>query len=85
MKVICLFSVANNYDQPDNNLIAVFEDKPTLDELSKVLYSKKLAELNADDIVSVVDIFKGIDNYEVRIEDHNKDYRLETIKVGVKV
>lgn len=32
-----LFSVENNYDQPENNLVAWWSDKPSFDELANGL------------------------------------------------
>ena len=31
-----LFSIENNYDQPDNNLVAIWKSKPTIAQLHKV-------------------------------------------------
>jgi hypothetical protein len=40
-KIWCLFSIANNYDQPDNNLIAWWSEKPSAEILSILLECSK--------------------------------------------
>lgn len=37
MKIWCLFSILNEYDQPDNNLVAWWATKPTFDVLAQAL------------------------------------------------
>jgi len=37
MKIFALFSVDNNYDQPDHNLVAWWSEKPSIEELAKAL------------------------------------------------
>lgn len=38
MKTIwCLFSIANNYDQPENNLEAWWFNKPNTEEIAKII------------------------------------------------
>lgn len=34
MQIWCLFSVDNNYDQPENNLVAWWKDKPSFDQVA---------------------------------------------------
>jgi len=49
MKIWCLFSIANEYDQPDNNLEAWFLSKPDFKSLNKVLgFNKSKAKLVGD-------------------------------------
>lgn len=36
-KIICLFCVANNYDQPQNNLVAFWIDKPSIEAVASAL------------------------------------------------
>lgn len=43
-KIWCLFSIANNYDQPDHNLEAWWSEKPSPETLAQFLcvdYKKK--------------------------------------------
>lgn len=78
MKTIwCLFSVENNYDQPSNNLICAWEDKPGLEVLSNAL-GMDFAQLNDKDIVAVVKVW--VDEGGARI--WNTDYRLQEIELG---
>jgi len=74
MTIWTLFSIANEYDQPDNNLEAWWSKKPTFIELAEV-------------IGITVDVKKGnrelgelLKGKEVRIEW--ADYRLEEITEG---
>ena len=76
--MIALFSVDNNYDQPDNNLIALFKEKPSLPALSKAL---GLDFPSQDDKITlaIVNIWNSTDTTSgIRIAD--TDYRLETIE-----
>ncbi len=73
-KIWVLFSIANMYDQPDNNLVAWWHTKPTFEILAKALgitYDKKLGNSY------VGNILKG---KEIRIR--GADYRLEEIGEG---
>ena len=75
MKVWALFSVdLQQYYQPENNLEALFLNKPSLDQLSKAVYGKPLAELSNDDcILGIVNLYKSekgtIQGTEYRIEE----------------
>jgi len=68
----CLFSIANDYDQPRNNLVTWWQKKPSLEALAKTLCHK----LGTDDAttVAVVHVWSG---KEARIGD--TDYRLEDV------
>ena len=35
--MIALFSIENQYDQPENNLVALFKEKPSIELLAKAL------------------------------------------------
>lgn len=74
MKIWCLFSIANNYDQPYANLEAWWVKKPDFAELAIA-------------VGITVDIKKGhsgigrlLKNKESRIDD--TDFRLEEIPEG---
>lgn len=73
MKIWCLFSVENNYDQPDNNLVRWWSQKPTIETLAKFL-ACPMDKASNDDIVAVVDVWKG---EGARIRDVN--YRLQEV------
>ena len=78
MKVWALFSVdLQQYNQPENNLEALFLNKPSLDQLSKAVYGGPLAELGHDDcILWIVGLYK---NNEVNIP--GTEYRIEEVEV----
>ena len=60
MKVWALFSVdLQNYDQSENNLEALFLNKPSLDQLSKAIYGGPLAEQSHDDLILIHTIGTG--------------------------
>ena len=54
----CLFSVDNNYDQPDHNLVMFWHERPSIETVAKAL-GYNLAQANDDTVVAVVDIWKG--------------------------
>lgn len=72
-KVIwCLFSVANNYDQPNNNLCVWYTEKPSLE----TLFAYFCADISHTElVVSIVNVWAG---QEQRIAE--ADYRLEQVK-----
>lgn len=74
MKIWVLLSVDNNYDQPDNNLVAWWECKPSILELGNVMEIK--VDFRKGDVI-LGKIHKG---EEVRFE--NTDYRLREIIEG---
>jgi len=67
-KIWVLFSIANNYDQPDANIIAWWTKKPTVKAVADILsYHPKL--------------FRGL-LLGKTIRVWNVDYRLECVKEG---
>ena len=78
MKVWALFSVdLQQYDQPENNLEALFLNKPSLDQLSKAVYGGPLEEQSSDDLILwIVSLYK---NEKVTIP--GTEYRLEEVEV----
>ncbi len=74
-KIWCLFSVANDYDQPDNNLVRWWAEKPTIETLAKFL-ATPLASAQDDQIVAVVTIWGG---KPARISANDTMYRLEEV------
>lgn len=75
--MIGLFSIENQYYQPDNNLVALFEEKPSLELLAKAL-NISFPCSNDTDTLNVVNIWNSIDGVSYCINDTN--YRLETIE-----
>ena len=77
-KIWCLFSVENNYDQPDNNLVTWWEEKPSLEKLAKFL-CQPLDKASDEAIMAVVEIWKG--NRTVTPGD-STSYRLEQVEAS---
>lgn len=77
MKIWCLFSVDCNYDQPDNNLVCWWQEKPSLETLFKALG----VELGKDDVTTVnaVKIWTG---ERLQIRPGDTEYRLEDVAEG---
>ncbi len=50
MSIWCLFSVENNYDQPENNLVAWWNQKPTIEKLAEGMDM----EIGEDDEITVL-------------------------------
>jgi len=74
MKIWVLFSIANNYDQPEANLVAWWVDKPKfmlLANAAGVCYDER----NGDERIG-----RLLNGKEVRIYDSN--FRLEQIGEG---
>ena len=78
MKVWALFSVNFKlYEQPDNNLETLFLNKPSLDQLSKAIYDRPLAELSNDDcILGIVNLYKS-----EKVALSGAEYRIEQVEV----
>lgn len=81
-EIWCLFSVYNNYDQPENNLVAWWDDRPSIEVLSKMLMGVSIDQLQDDDVVSLVNVWKGQPS---RFSGHDTRYRLETVTSGTKL
>lgn len=88
MEVWGLFSIENNYDQPENNLEKLFKREPSLETIINFFYG----DTTPISLTSVVDtdpknldpdqlnVMQAItDGGEGRVD--NKDYRLELIQV----
>lgn len=77
MKTIwCLFSIQNNYDQPNNNLECAWIDKPHFNQL-KAAISVSFA--------SDGDIGAILLGSSVQIGSGGDTYRLEEIELGKKL
>lgn len=82
MKAIwCLFSVENNYDQPENNLCQWWDEKPSIEVLANAVVGQDLGDCNDDQIVMLVSIWTGKGG-EV---EGGTLYRLQEVKEGEKL
>lgn len=77
MKVWALFSIANEYDQPDNNLEKLWLDKPSFLQLVDTLYGRPVEELMDDEIIKAANLLKG----ERVCDGHHNEYRIEEVDV----
>jgi len=73
-KIVCLFSIDNNYDQPGFNLEAWFDKKPSIEELFNY-FTIDLKDGKA--VTLIVDLWN---NKKVTINDTS--YRFETVEPG---
>jgi len=76
-RIWCLLSIDNNYDQPANNLVCWWRDKPSIETLAKAMQLKMDTDAN---IIAVVRVHQG--ETARRIET---DYRLEQVAEGVVI
>ena len=75
MKIWALFSIANDYDQPDNNLVAWWQNKPKIEVLAQTI------GINFDRNKGSVKLGKILKGQGVRID--GADFRLVEITEGV--
>jgi hypothetical protein len=71
-----LFSIDNNYDQPDHNMVYWWKDRPSLHEVALAL-NLSFPGASDDQTLTIVAIWDG---KESRIADTS--YRLQQIKPG---
>lgn len=78
MKVWAVFSIENEYDQPENNLEKLFKDKPTKEQLNKWYqgYVDEVEGYTKDDRFEQMLV-----GQEVRFTKMGADYRLEEVEV----
>ena len=76
MKIWVLFSIANEYDQPENNLLAWWFNKPTIEMIGDVLEIKFDIKKGNKDLGK---IWKG---EEIQLTTDYGLYRLEEIEEG---
>ncbi len=79
MKIVCLFSVENNYDQPQNNLICWWREKPSIETLAKALDLRFPASSDSETL-AIVKVWSG---EGARIIE--TDYRLEEVEEGERL
>lgn len=77
-KIWCLFSVDANYDQPDNNLVAWWQEKPSIEKLAAFL-SQPLDKADDETIAKVVDVWRG---KRAHVGYADTEYRLEEVPEG---
>ena len=77
MKIWCLFSVDNNYDQPPNNLVCWWKEKPTIEQVAGGM-SIAFPSKEDEKTLAVVNVWGG-----KGARDFNTDYRLEEIDEGI--
>lgn len=80
--MIALYSVENNYDQPDCNLVALFKNKPSIELLAKAI-GKSFPCSSDSDTLAIVSIWSNLGGNGYRIG--NTDYRLETVEFYDKI
>ena len=72
----CLFSVVENYNQPNNNLVAWYSEKPTISTLAHSVFNRSIEELSDSEIILVANLSKG-----TRVKDNwYTEYRLEQVQ-----
>jgi len=77
ISIWCLFSVENIYDQPDNNLVRWWADKPSIETLAKFM-AMPLDKADDESVVKMVNLWQG-----QRIIGHGGvRYRLQEVKEG---
>jgi len=75
MSVWCVFAVDNNYhDQPNNDLAALWLEKPSIEVLAKFM-ALPLGNAKDEDIVNIVTMWQG-GNVLIR----GITYRLEAVE-----
>lgn len=76
----CLFSVDNNYDQPDNNLVRFWYNKPSIETLAKFM-ACPLDKATDEDITRVVQLWTG-ERVTGFSYDTTCQYRLQAVTEG---
>ena len=76
-KIWCLFSIANDYDQPSNNLEVWWSRKPTFFDIAAIL------NIKVDPDKGNKQIGRILQGEEVRI--NNYDYRLKEIEECIRL
>ena len=73
--MIALFSIENQYDQPENNLVALFKEKPSIELLADALGRSFPCDKDSETL-AIVNIWNNESN-GYRLGDF--DYRLEEV------
>ena len=61
MKLFCLFSIQNDYDQPRHNLEVCWGEKPSFDELAKGLGMSGFPASNDEATLYVIKLWEGVE------------------------
>ncbi len=75
-----LFSIDNNYDQPENNLIAWWKEKPSFDSLAKGLGFSGFPCCEDEMTLYVVNLWQGANK---QIRPGGTEFRLEELEEGI--
>lgn len=78
-KIWCLFSVENNYDQPEHNLVAWWAEKPEFGVLAKAAGFGDFPSRKSEDTLAVVDLWQG----QTIMDAQRTSFRLEEIMEGL--
>lgn len=87
--IFCLFSIRNDYDQPRNNLVAWWSEKPSFDAFCECFNVKIKDEINivtlldkyGDVLMAIKEIYNG---KQARVFDYT-NYRLEEVAEATKL
>ena len=78
MKVWAIFSIADNYDQPDNNLEKLYRNKPTFEQILFFLHGETpLEDLEEYQLIDIVNMLQGKET-----EFKSESFRLEEVEVS---
>ncbi|HQT77999.1 MAG TPA: hypothetical protein PLD10_13170 [Rhodopila sp.] len=77
MKIWCLFSIENDYNQPEHNLVGWWLNKPSLETVGAAIGINFPFDSD-DDVVNVVRVWQG-----TPIMFRDATYTLEEIEEGV--
>ena len=75
-RIFALFSVAQEHDQPDNNLVAFWSAKPSIDVIAQTV-GKTFPAADDETTLAIVKIWNG----ECQTID-TTDYRLQEVEEG---
>ncbi len=80
--VWCLFSVENLHEQPNNNLVALWFERPSIETLARHFHYS-LSEANDETVLKLVAIWQG---KGARLPPLGEtDYRLQEVTEGEKL
>lgn len=78
MKVWAIFSIENQYYQPENNLEKLYKSKPSYEQLVDFFFSQTENLTEQEDM----DIRRILSGEEVRpLNEYGADYRIEEVEV----
>lgn len=76
MKIWCLFSVANEYDQPEYTLVTWWSTRPTIERLAAFL-CYPLDKCADQDVIAITEVWRG---HGARLSGDDTRYRLEEVE-----